>query len=300
MRDALGLLCRIAAAGAYRWLLYYARQQGELGNAEAVLIYMQFAGRRVPGIRCLKCQRDRGGVLLYMRHGTGLGNCDDVTAADWHGTTAAEQPCAVPTRASVESRRQSGAGRPSDRRSLHVVPRAPWRVAFIAVVTDAVPPLYCLRLVTVTNDSVLAIWFVVRLNHKDSRYTFDDPNIPFGAVTECLQRCLVPRGVVRGKCLCKSVKLDHHNALVYADFVGLSGIAANNEASSRPLNSWHRKLRVGCESIRILDRTIRDDPVRLGHRYLPIYIAMPSVFDLFLPGQSPARNLFFDRKNVAV
>ncbi len=41
-------------------------------------------------IQCLKllrcqCQCQRDGVLLYMRYGTGFGNCNDVTAADGPG-----------------------------------------------------------------------------------------------------------------------------------------------------------------------------------------------------------------------
>src|SRR5207244_2191830 len=46
------------------------------------------ARRRMRSIQCLKllrCQCQRDGVLLYMRYGTGFGNCNDVTAADSPG-----------------------------------------------------------------------------------------------------------------------------------------------------------------------------------------------------------------------
>ena len=103
---------------------------------------------RLPNwMRCIQClkllrrerQRERDGILLYVRHGTGFGNCDNVTAADCPGQRNSgyrATVCCTNTR--KRGITQQSAVRAAERRighHRHAVPLAPWQqVMFNAAV----------------------------------------------------------------------------------------------------------------------------------------------------------------------
>ena len=96
-------------------------------------------------------------------------------------------------------------------------------------------------------------------------YTLDDPQIPIGGLAEHLQRGLIALAVVGGHGLLHAVELDHDHALGDPRLVRFRGVAAREKAPAGGGNGGTRELRVSRQCVRIRNRTIERDPIRLCH-----------------------------------
>ena len=115
------------------------------------VIRRRFNSKRMPCIQCLKllrcqCQRQCDGVFLYMCHGPGFGNCDDVTTANGPGQCnsgcGATVCCGNTPKVGITQQ----AGAESAKRRIghhrHAVPFAPrQQVAFNAAAAEVVRDL---------------------------------------------------------------------------------------------------------------------------------------------------------------
>jgi len=97
------------------------------------------------------------------------------------------------------------------------------------------------------------------------RHAFHDAEVSDGAVAQKLERGLVAFAVMGGDGAVDAVELDDDDALGEALLVGLGGRAASQEAAAGGADRRRGKLGIGGQGVRIRDRLIASNPVRLRH-----------------------------------
>src|SRR5205085_2079731 len=76
---------------------------------------------------------------------------------------------------------------------------------------------------------------------------------------------LIRRTVVRGDRLCDAIELNQNGALAEAALIHLRRHPTREEAPAGLLERGTGELGIGSESLRVVNRTVRRNPIRFGH-----------------------------------
>src|SRR5262249_55878614 len=119
---------------------------------------------------------------------------------------------------------------------------------------------------------------------------FDDAQIALGRLPEHFERGLITLAIVGGGGFFHAVELDHHHALRDPRLIGLRGVAAREKAPASGGDCRPRELGIGRQCIRIRNRAIERDPIRLCHCTLRLpLMPRPHLSGWQRCSQSPSR-----------
>jgi len=90
----------------------------------------------------------------------------------------------------------------------------------------------------------------------ESVHPLDDAHIAIGSVSQCAQRLLVPRTVMRGDGLLEARKLNENRTLSNAIFIGAPRHATREEAAACGLERRPRELGIRSECHFVTYRTV--------------------------------------------
>ena len=100
----------------------------------------------------------------------------------------------------------------------------------------------------------------------------DNAQVPIHCVAQYAECFLICRTVVCGDRLCDAIELDKNGALVETVVIDLGGIPSRKYPRAGFLKRGSGELRICGESLWVVNRAIRGNPVRFGHGKMNVVV----------------------------